>query len=125
MRNIRNFGMLTGRLTKNPDFHENKDGSKKVRFTIAVPNQFTDKDGNRNSQFVPLEAFISNKQDGNGVYDCLEQGDLITCSYTIQNNNYKNKSGSMVYGLTLLVDSVSLLETKASKEARQAAKAAA
>lgn len=122
MRNMRNFGIVTGRLTKDPDFHDNRDGSRKVRFTIAAQNQFADKDGKRGSQFLPLEAFLSYKQEGNGVYDYLGQGDLVSCSYTILNNNYKDKNGNMVYGLSLLVDTVTLLETKASKEARLAAK---
>lgn len=123
MRNMRNFGIVTGRLTKDPDFHDNRDGSRKVRFTIAAQNQFADKEGKRGSQFIPLEAFLSYKQEGNGVYDYLEQGDLVSCSYTILNNNYRDKDGNMVYSLSLLVDSVTLLETKASKEARIAARA--
>ena len=109
MRNMRDFGIVTGRLTRDPDFHDNRDGSRKVRFTVAAQNHFTDKDG---------------KQEGNGVYGYLEQGDLVTCSFTILNNNYKDKNGNMVYGLSLLVDTVTLLETKAAKEARLAAKAA-
>ena len=40
------------------------------------------------------------------------------CSYTIQNNNYKDGNGEMVYGLILLVDNIALLESKTSKEAR-------
>lgn len=123
MRNMRNFGIVTGRLTKDPDFHDNRDGSRKIRFTIAAQNQFADKDGKRGSQFIPLEAFIPAKQNGNGVYGYLEQGDLVSCSYTLQNNNYKDKNGEMVYGIVQLVDSVTLLETKASKEARLAARA--
>lgn len=120
MKNMKNFGMVTGRLTKDPDFYDNRDGSRKVRFTVAAKNRYADREGKRNSQFIPLEAFISADHEGNGVYDCLEQGDLVTCSFTILNNNYRDKNGSMVYGLSLLVDDVTLLETKASKEARQA-----
>ena len=48
---------------------------------------------------------------------------MVSCSYTVQNNNYKNKNGEMVYDLVLLVDSIALLESKISKEARLAAKA--
>ena len=63
MRNMRDFGIVTGRLTRDPDFHDNRDGSRKVRFTVAAQNHFTDKDGKRGSQFIPLEAFLSYKQE--------------------------------------------------------------
>lgn len=121
MRNIRNYGVLTGRLTKEPMIYDNRDGSRKIRFTLAVQDSFTDSEGNRGSQFIPLEAFISAKKQGNGVYDYLDRGDFITCSYTVQNNNYTDKNGEKVYGLALLVDTVSILESRASKEARGSA----
>lgn len=125
MKNIRNYGIVTGRLTKDPAVYNNNDGSRKIRFTVAAQNQFTDGDGNRGSQFIPLEAFISARQQGNGPYDYLDCGDLVSCSYTVQNNNYKDRNGEMVYGLVLLVDSIALLESKTSKEARLAAKESA
>lgn len=124
MKNIRNYGIVTGRLTRDPVFYDNKDGSRKVRFTVAAQNHFANEKWERGSQFIPLEAFIPAKQNGNGAYDYLDSGDLVSCSYTLQNNNYKDKHGEMVYGIILLVDSIALLETKVSKEARLAAKAA-
>lgn len=125
MKNIRNYGIVTGRLTKDPAVYNNSDGSRKIRFTVAAQNQFTDSDGNRGSQFIPLEAFIPAKQADNGPFDYLDCGDLVSCSYTVQNNNYKDRNGEMVYGLVLLVDSIALLESRTSKEARLAAKESA
>ena len=122
MKNIRNYGVVTGRLTADPDIRVNADGSRKVRFTVAVQDSFTDKNGKRGSQFLPLEAFIASSNKSNGAYDYMDEGDLVSCSYTVNNNNYVDKNGHKVYGLTLLVDDVALLETKASKEARLAAK---
>lgn len=121
MKNIRNYGMVTGRLTADPDVRTNADGSRKVRFTVAVQNSYTDRNDKRGSQFLPLEAFISADRNGNGAYDCINKGDLVSCSYTVNNNNYTDGNGHKVYGLVLLVDEIALLETKASKEARRAA----
>lgn len=125
MKNIRNYGIATGRLTRGLTIHNNKDGSRKILFTVAAQDNYVDKEGNRNSQFIPLEAFIAASQKTNGVYDYLDCGDLISASYSIRNNTYKNKDGETIYGQVLLVDDIALLESKASKEARQAAKAAA
>lgn len=83
-------GIVTGRLTKAPAVYNNNDGSRKIRFTVAAQDHFTDGDGNRGSQFIPPEAFIPAKQTGNG--------------------------------LVLLVDSIALLESRTSKEARFAFK---
>lgn len=122
MKNIRNYGVVTGRLTKDPDIRTNADGSRKVRFTVAVPDSFTDREGKRGSQFLPMEAFITSSHNGNGAFAYMNEGDLVSCSYTVHNNNYTDRNGQRVYGLVLLVDDIALLETKASKEARMAAK---
>ena len=125
MRNLRNFGVATGRLAKGLTIHNNKDGSRKIYLVVAAPDNYTNKDGVKESQFIPLEAFISASQETNGVYDYLDCGDLISVSYSIRNNNYTNKDGVAVYGQVLLAEDVALLESKASKKARQEAKAAA
>ena len=77
MKNIRNYGIVTGRLTRDPAVYNNNDGSRKIRFTVAAQDHFTDGDGNRGSQFIPLEAFIPARQQGNGPYDYLDCGDLV------------------------------------------------
>ncbi len=120
MKNLRNFGVATGRLTREPIFFDNRDGSRKVIFTIAAQNDYPDKNGNYKSQFIPLEAFIPAKWKSDGVYAYMNQGDMVSCSYTIQNNNYKDKNGKEIFDLTMLVDEIILLDSKASKEARQA-----
>jgi len=125
MRNTRNFGVATGRVSKGLTIHNNKDGSRKIQFTVAAPDNYVGKDGNRGTQFIPLEAFIPASQKGNGAFDYIDCGDMVSISYSIRNNNYTGKDGVPVYGLTLMADDVALLESKASKEARQAAKAAA
>lgn len=120
MKNIRNYGVVTGRLSQDIKVFTNRDGSRKIKFTVAAPNHFTNSNGDYDSQFIPLEAFIPAKQRNNGPFDYMDKGDLVSCSYTIQNNNYKDKDGEMVYALILLVDNIALLESKTSKEARLA-----
>jgi single-stranded DNA-binding protein len=118
MKNIRNCGIVTGRLTKDVVVYQNRDGSRKIRFTVAAQNHFTNGDGKREAQFIPLEAFIPAGAQDNGPYDYLDKGDLVSCSYSVQNNNYKDRAGDMVYGIVLLVDGIALLETQSTKEAR-------
>lgn len=122
--NTNNYVMNTGRLTDDIKIFDNADGSKKIRFTLAVTNNYKDKNGNRGSQFIPLEAFIGADKDL-GVYSKMNKGDLVTVQSTIKNNNYTDKNGQNVYGIVLQVEQVTLLESKQITENRKAARAAA
>lgn len=114
--------MVIGRLVREPIIYNNRGGSRKILLTVAAQDSYTGKDGKRESQFVSLEAFVRGNQRTNGVYDYINTGDLISCSYSVRNNTYTDKNGETVYGQVLLVDEVALLESKAAKEARLAAK---
>ncbi len=125
MKNLRNFGVATGRLSKGITIHNNKDGSRKILLTVAAMDSYVDKEKGRGSQFIQMEAFLPASQKTNGVYDYLDCGDLISVCYSVRNNNYTNREGTAVYELVLMVEEVALLESKSAKEARLAAKAAA
>ena len=120
--NIKNFGVITGRLTKEPTVFTNSDGSRKVMLTVAAQDNFKNAAGERGTQFVSLEAFISNKSQGLGVYEYMHKGDMVGLSYTVKSNSYE-KNGETVYAQVLQVTDVDLMESKAS-QARRAAVAA-
>lgn len=126
--NTNNFGIVTGRLTRDVKILPNTKGSRKALFTVAAANNFKSKDGTKKSQFIPLEAFIGADKKDNGVYDKMHEDDLVTVEYAVVNNNYTktNEDGSEtpVYGITLMANSVQLLESKAVTDARAAAKVA-
>lgn len=120
MKNIRNYGMVTGRLAKDLEVYNNRGGSRKILMLVAAQDNYTDRDGNRGCQFIPLEAFVPPGQRDNGVFEYLGCGDLISCSYSVRNNQYTGKDGKTVYNNVLQIEEVALLESKAAKEARQA-----
>lgn len=122
--NIRNFGVAEGRLTRDPYIVENKDGSKKVMLTVAAQNDFKNKDGKRDSQFISLEGFIPAGKD-TGVYTLLHKGDMVGLGYTVRTNNYTDKKGETVYSQVLFIQTVDLRETKAAAAAHAAGSAAA
>ena len=122
--NIRNFGVAEGRLTRDPYIVENKDGSKKVMLTVAAQNDFKNKDGKRDSQFISLEGFIPAGKD-TGVYTLLHKGDMVGLGYTVRTNNYTDKKGGTVYSQVLFIQTVDLRETKAAAAAHAAGSAAA
>ena len=122
--NIRNFGVAEGRLTRDPYIVENRDGSKKVMLTVAAQNDFKNKDGKRDSQFISLEGFIPAGKDA-GVYTLLHKGDMVGLGYTVRTNNYTDKNGETVYSQVLFIQTVDLRETKAAAAAHAAGSAAA
>lgn len=120
--NTANFGIMTGRLSKDPVFRTNSDNSRKVFITLAVKNNFVGKDGQKDSVFLNLEGFIP-KDKTSSVYDLLDCGAPITVQYTVKPNNYE-KDGQKFYGQVLQIEDVRLDESKAERDARQARKAA-
>lgn len=120
MANIKNMGIAIGRLTKDPVVFPNKDGSKKVMITLAVQDNYKAADGTRGTQFIALEAFVSNKNTGKSVYDYMHKGDKVGVEYTVRTNNYKDsKTGEDVYSQVLFIQSADLsFETKASQATR-------
>lgn len=117
--NIDNFGIATGRISSEIRIFGNHNRSRTVRFTIAVPNSYTNPDGSRGSQFLPFTDFIPANVKTNRIYDSLEIGDRVSIQYTLMNNNYIDGDGVQHYDLSLRVDSIKYAETRAAKEARQ------
>ena len=126
--NTNNFGIAIGRLTADPVFFANANGSSKVKFTIAARDNFKSKDANGaqvvKSQFIPLEAYIANPQ-ANPIYTMLKKGDKNSVSYSVSTNNYNDKNGTMHYGIILFVESIQFEESKTQAAARRAAQAQA
>lgn len=120
--NIKNFGVIVGRLTKNPVIFNNSDGSRKVMLTVAAQQNYKNAANERGTDFISLEAFVSNKSQGLGVYEYMHSGDMVGLSYTVKSNSYE-KNGETVYTQVLQVTDVDLMESKAA-QARRAAVAA-
>lgn len=118
--NLKNFGLAEGRLTKDPVFLNNKDGSRKVKFTLAVHDNYKGKDGKYGTQFVNFDGFIRADKETNGVYDCLHKGDFVKVQYSVRSNNYKDKSGKDVFEQVLFIENLQFSETKAASDARAA-----
>lgn len=123
MLNMRNYGVVEGRLVREPAVFQNGDGSKKIKFTVAAQDNYksTTPDGKKEkgSQFINLEAFVPAGRDKT-VYDLMHKGDMIGAQFSVRTNNYE-KNGEIVYDQVLFVESVDLKETKSAVEARRAA----
>lgn len=118
--NSNNFGLARGRLTRNPLVFTNKDGSRKVKFTLALQDNYVGKDGKRGSQFIDFNGFIPADKQKNGVYDLIRQGDLVCVHYTVRSNNYKDKNDTAVFSQILVVQELQLEEYKHTTDSHTA-----
>ena len=121
--NPRNNGIAIGRLASDPRFFENKDGSRTVRLTVLVDQDFTDRNGERGTDAVPVERFIPADR-GNGVFDMIHQGDLVQVSYRTTVDSYVDRDGNHRYVTKLIVADVQMLESRKVTTERLARRAA-
>lgn len=120
MANPANNGSVVGRLASDPKVFENKDGSKTVLVSVYSDNDYKSGDGSRGSVAVPLEAYFSKDAKGTGLFPYLGKGDLVAATYSVRSNDYTDAAGTKHYGISLRVESVTGLESKATVEARRA-----
>lgn len=85
-----NIVIVSGRLTKDPDFY-NKDGNCAVaKFTVAVDRG----DKNHNTDFPRITVFGKPAENA-GKY--LIKGSLVTVEGRLQTGSYVNRDGDTVY----------------------------
>ena len=113
----KNQGTLIGRLSDEVKVVENKDGSRKVYATVAVERDYQNEDGTRPVDFIQSEGFIPASRKGNGVYDYMAKGDLVAIAFSVRPNSYE-KDGEKVYVQKLIIEDVSLLQSKRKAEAK-------
>lgn len=119
--NISNYGVIEGRLAKDPKVFTNSDGSRKVMITVAAQRNYKNKDGQRETDFIQLEHYLPATKEGNGAYDILKKGDTAAFQYTVRPNNYEDANGNMHYGQCLLIEQTQIRSTKNSVQKGAAA----
>jgi len=108
--------VLVGRLTRDVELRYTTSGAAVGSFTIAVNRQFTNANGERDTDFV--NAVIWRKSAENFA-NFTSKGSLVGIEGRIQTRNYENQQGQRVYVTEVVVDNFSLLESRAESEARR------
>lgn len=113
--NATNLVMVTGRLARDPKQFTNKDGSRKVLFTVVANQNFKNRNGERGTDAIQFQAFLSKDIKNKTVYDYINQGTLVSVQGTIRTNNYE-KDGEMVYDTQILSENVQILMNPKNKQ---------
>ena len=85
--NICNYGVAIGRLVHPPKIYENRDGSHKVRYTLAVKRDFKSREGKQDTDFIDLEAFLpAGSPPEQSIYSKLRVGTMLAARYVLSSS---------------------------------------
>ncbi len=102
--------ILMGRLTRDPEVRYSQGASQTAvgRFSIAVDRRFK-REGEPDADFFDCTAF---GKQAEFVERYLHKGTKVVLSGRIQNNNYTNKDGQMVYSIRIITEEIEFAESK-------------
>lgn len=84
-----NLFIVTGRLTKDPELMESKDGKAYCRFGIAVKRGYS-KGGENNVDFFDCTAFSSTAE---AIAKYCKKGSQVALQGSLEINSYTDKNG--------------------------------
>ena len=99
-----------GRLTTDPEVRYSQGASQTAvaRFSIAVDRRFK-REGEPDADFFNCTAF---GKQAEFIERYLRKGVKVVVCGRIQNDNYTNKEGQMVYSVRVMVDEIEFAESK-------------
>ncbi len=102
--------ILMGRLTRDPEVRYSQGASQTAvaRFSIAVDRRFK-REGEPTADFFNCTAF---GKQAEFIERYLRKGVKVVVCGNIQNDNYTNKEGQMVYSVRVMVEEIEFAESK-------------
>ena len=102
--------ILMGRLTRDPEVRYSQGASQTAvaRFSVAVDRRFK-REGEPDADFFNCTAF---GKQAEFIERYLHKGIKIVLCGRVQNDNYTNKDGHMVYSVRVMVDEIEYAESK-------------
>lgn len=98
--------ILIGNLTKDPEAHTTQSGISRSSFTVAVQRRFTNQQGQREADFLPVIAW---RQTADFCNRYLTKGRKVCVEGSIQTRSYDAQDGSKRYVTEIIADSVEAL----------------
>lgn len=105
---------LIGRLTADPELRTTQSGLSVTRFNIAVDRQFTKEDGEKQTDFISIQAW---RKTAEFICKYFSKGQKIALTGAIQTGSYTDKDGNKRYTFDVIANNVEFCEPK--KENRE------
>ena len=110
-----NSVVLVGRLTRDVEIRKTQSNLSVTSFSLAVDNRTKDANGNKTTSFINCTAW---RQSADFLAKYTHKGNLIGIEGTLQQRSYDRKDGTKASVLEVVVDRVTLLESKNASGAR-------
>ncbi len=99
--------ILIGRLTRDPELRYTPEGTPVARFSLAVDRPFTDKQGNRGTDFIDIVAW---RNLGELCARYLGKGRLVAVEGRLQIRAYDDSQGVRRRAAEIVADNVRFLD---------------
>lgn len=113
MMNIKNHVQLIGRLGANPEVKVLENGNKLAKFSIAVSETFTNKQGEKVTD-VQWHSIIAWGNLAGIAEKILHKGTQVTIDGRLLNRSYTNKEGVKRLSTEIVANELLVLEKKAA-----------
>ena len=103
--------ILTGRLTRDPESRMTQSNMEVSRFSLACQNDFVNRNGERETEFVNCVAF---NRLATTINKYCKKGSLISITGRIRNSSYEAQDGSKRYTTDVVAEQMEFLGAKNS-----------
>ncbi len=111
-----NKAFLIGRLTRDPELRYSTSNAAIVNFSIAIDRQYTNNQGQRETDFINIVAF---QKQAENIKKYVSKGSLVAVDGRIQTRTYDDKDGKRVYVTEVVADRVQFLDSRNSQNNSQ------
>ena len=101
--------LLVGRLTRDPELRTTPGGMAVTRFTIAVSQNFTNKNGERGADFINCSAW---GRQADNISKYCHKGTMVSAEGRIRTSSYDAQDGTKRYVTEVVCDTVNFLSPK-------------
>ena len=105
--------ILVGNLTRDPELSETPSGIAVCRFSIAVSRDYSNADGNRETDFFNITVWRG-RAENCGKY--LKKGNKVAVVGRLQTRSYDDKDGNKRYVTDIIADEVEFLTPRGMAE---------
>ncbi|MBQ7031250.1 MAG: single-stranded DNA-binding protein [Bacilli bacterium] len=105
--------LLVGRLTRDPELRTTPSGMAVTRFTIAVSQNFTNKNGERGADFINCSAW---GRQADNISKYCRKGTLVSAEGRIRTSSYDAQDGTKRYTTEVVCDTVNFLSSRTGGE---------
>lgn len=101
---------LVGRLTHEPELeYTSGQGHAVVNFALAVDRDYTNKDGERETDFVPIRVW---RRQAENCAEYLTKGSLVAVTGRIEAQSYEDREGNRRKSFRVIADKVQFLDNR-------------